>query len=237
MHPGGPGLARPIRRWLVVGVLALAALGAWLVYGQGYQRGLGMHPILQQELEALRERRRESDRLIAQLSQEMVKLRQGAMIDRDAARQVRETVIETNEEMAALREEIAFYRSLMTPTAAEQGLGIRSLELRAASEPGCYEYELVLQQRASKHRTLKGEFDVSVAGQINGADVVLSLEQLTAGEAAQSSRFQFKYFQKLQGDLRLPEGFEPASIAVSARTWSRPVVKVERNFVWLVRGD
>lgn len=233
-----PVLARAARKWLVrVGALAAASFCVWLAYGQGYQRGLAMHPILQLELEDLRERKREADHLIAQLSQETVKLRQGARIDRDVARQVRETVLATNEDMAALKEEIAFYRSLMAPSATEQGLGIRSFEVRATSEPRRYQFELVLQQRASKHKTLRGALDLSVGGRVNGKDVVLSLKELSADPAVQNVPFKFMYFQNLRGDLWLPEGFEPESVAIQARTWGRPSVRIEDSFTWLVDKD
>lgn len=222
-------------RWLLLaGALLVMLPVAWLAYQQGFRTGVDLHPVLLQELDDLRSEKDESDRLIADMGQQMVNLRQGARIDRDVAEQVRATVLDTNRELAALKEEIAFYRSLMAPNATETGMGIRSLTVYTTESPHRYEFELVLQQLAVKHKLLRGELSLSVLGRTNEKDVVLSLSELPGG-GEDAIGFKFKYFEKLGGVLTLPDGFVPESITVKARTWRRPVIRVERSFQWLVK--
>lgn len=218
-------------------VIGLLLCFGWLGYGAGRERGQAMQPERALELVTLRRHKREADRLIADLSQELVALKQAARIDRDAARQVRSSVLAMDRELEAQREEIAFYRSLMAPAPNEQGLGIYSLELHRMDEPKRYRFEVVLRQRSAKHRLLRGRLELSVIGRVRDAVVELPLEKLSPPAAEGTLGFSFKYFEKLQGELQLPEDFLPETVAVAARTWSRPVTTTERDFAWLVHEE
>jgi hypothetical protein len=45
-------------------------------------------------------------------------------------------------------------------------------------------------------------------------------------------RFRFRYFQDVEGDLRLPEGFEPYEIQVVAQAEGGSTSQAERTFQW-----
>jgi hypothetical protein len=124
----------------------------------------------------------------------------------------------------------------MTPTATEQGLGIRSLQLYATSDPQAFRYELVMQQLALRHTLLKGQVHLILRGQAEGVELELSLKDLSGSERIEARAFQFRYFQKLEGTLVLPAGFQPSVIELSAQIRGKRRLRVEKQFEWVVRG-
>lgn len=222
-------------RWLST-ILVLAVLSALCVasYELGFRRGHGFQAGWLAELEDLRVRSADYERQISRLGQDLVNLRYGARIDRESAEQVREEVVASEAKIAALEEDLAFYRSLMTPTATEQGLGIRSFKLYPATAPGTYPYQLVLQQLAVKHRQLQGRVRLEVQGVQGGEDRILPLAELSDEDVR---GFRFRYFQKLEGVLRLPEGFHPARVDIVAETREKYPKRANKQFKWLVTED
>lgn len=185
-----------------------------------------------EELEALRLSDGQRLNTIAQLEQELVNLRRGARIDREATEQVREGVVSSEAKIASLQQELAFYRGLMAPTATEQGLGIRSLSLYEGSGEAVYRYQLIIQQLALKHRLLQGEVRMSLRGLQGGDEKVLSLGELSLKGGAATRAFRFRYFERLDGQFILPEGFQPLSVDVVAKTREKRPRQVEKRFDW-----
>lgn len=220
--------------WQLTLVLAFAAvlLLCGLSYGYGFNRGHGFQDAWLAELQDLRRQQRHYDQHISSVNQELVNLRQGARIDREAAEQVREEVLASEASIAALKADLVFYRGLMTPTATEQGLGIRSFTVYTTAEPLVYRYELVVQQLAVKHALLKGQIKLKLRGKMAGAELALSLEQLSPDEASEVRTFRFRYFQQLEGTMRLPQDFAPQTIELSAETKGKWGVRVEKQYQW-----
>lgn len=222
--------------WQLTLVLALTAvlLVCGLSYGYGFSRGHGYQDAWLAELHDLRQQQQGYEQHLADINQELVNLRQGARIDREAAEQVREEVLASEASIAALKADLVFYRGLMTPTATEQGLGIRSFKVYATVEPRIYRYELVLQQLAVKHALLKGQVRLKLRGKMAGAELALSLQQLSPDEASEVRAFRFRYFQKLEGAIRLPQDFTPETIELRAETKGKWGVRVEKQLQWQV---
>ena len=215
----------------VVAVMLSAALFWWL----GYDSGRGIQSELLVELDGLRQGSEKSALKIAALEQELVNMRQGARVDRDSAEHVRGTLLEREARIAELEEEIGFYRNLMAPTATENGLSIRTLSLQPTNDTRVFEYRLVVQQLAKKHNLLKGSLRVDIRGMQNGEPAILSLKELSEQVNDAQIRLRFKYFQNIEGELRLPEGFEPVGIDISARSTAPQAAHIEKHFEWLVQ--
>jgi uncharacterized protein DUF6776 len=169
-------------------------------------------------------------------TQSFQNVRLGSEVDRKAVDDIRATVREQKQTIAALNEEIGFYRGLMAPTEREKGLSIRGWELYPGSKPDAYQYKLVLQQLALKHTVLKGSVSVRVIGVQDGVEKSYPLEQLASGQEASVLKLRFKYFQNIEGELQVPAGFEPQRIDVVAKATSPKVAKVEKHYGWVVQG-
>ena len=157
----------------------------------------------------------------------------GAEIDRQALENVRGTVREHRQTIAERNEEISFYKGLMSPTDRERGLGIRSWELYSSADPRRFQFKLILQQLAVKHRLLRGNVAVELVGTLAGEVKKLSLHRVSAQIKEQQIDLRFKYFQYVEGELELPVGFVPERVDIVATASKPKAVQVEKQFGWL----
>ena len=220
--------------WLVF-LLALVLLLCGLSYDYGFKRGHGIQQVTLTELQQLREDSAAHADILAQLEQELTNARQGAIIDRQAAEEVREAVVASEAKIAALKADLVFYRGLMAPTATEKGLSIRSISLNPAREANSFNYQIVLQQLAIKHRLLRGTYELILRGDLNGQQQALLLRDLV--EPGVKPVFRFRYFEKIEGKLQLPERFKPELIEVVAETNEKRPTRVQKQFSWAVNGN
>jgi hypothetical protein len=121
----------------------------------------------------------------------------------------------------------------MAPTKEERGLGIRSMDLLATKNTRKFAFKLVLQQLAVEHRLVRGDVQINVVGRQEGAEKTLPLSALSEQVANELIKFKFKYFQNIQADLLLPEGFEPQRIDVVVK--SKGKKSLEKKFAWLTQ--
>ncbi|MCB1646462.1 MAG: hypothetical protein KDI36_13465 [Pseudomonadales bacterium] len=230
----------PHRPWYMAGIfclflLAMAAL-SWLTYQFGMGQGLATkvevvaeRDRLQRELGNLQARNRE-------MLQEIADLKLGDQVDTQANEEVRQTVELLQEEIAELSEEIRFYKGIMVPNAEVKGLRVERLDLRETGETGKIRYSLLLTQVVDKHEYIQGGVEIAVKGQEAGAEKTYSMAELTT-DGQQSIRFRFRYFQNVDGELQLPEGFEPAVLQVKANPAGRGAPEINREFEWQVLGS
>ncbi|WP_239923566.1 DUF6776 family protein [Agaribacterium haliotis] len=157
-----------------------------------------------------------------------------AEVDRQASEDVRQEIISLNDEIARLREENTFYRGLMAPNQQQSGLVIDAVELVGAGQPRTYAYKVVVKQLATRHNLLSGSLKFTVHGVEAGLDKSYLLRELSSAVTTDTSKLRFKYFQVLEGQLILPEGFEPKGIELEARSTGKKPQTTRKKFGWLV---
>ncbi len=157
----------------------------------------------------------------------------GAEIDRQAVADVRGTVRDHKQTIAELKEEIAFYKGLMSPSDREGGLGIRSWEIYGTNVPQQFQFKLIVQQLARKHVLLNGNVTIILQGKQDGKSKNLSLHQLSEQIKTQNVSLRFKYFQYIEGELILPVGFVPENVDIVAKAEKPKKVQVEKQYKWL----
>lgn len=224
------------RRKLIVAVALVALAIAMLFYYLGFVASLRIQGeareqnlIFQQDLAELKESYAESRREAAQAQV-------ASRIDRKATEQVRQLILELEQQLAEQKEEITFYKGLMAPSEKERGLGIRSWELEYSGD-GRYEYRLTVQQLATVHRLLKGYVSINVLGLRNGEQQVHSLRDLSQQVKDEKIKLRFKYFQVLSGEFDLPAGFEAQRVDIVAHSSGKKPQSIERSFDWLVQEN
>lgn len=227
------GRDRHLRVALLLGLCAAIGAAAYWMGGRQARADLSA---VRAALFANEERLAELAEEHRQLRWEASKLQVDAQVDRASMEQLRQTIRGQQKAAAELREEIAFYKGLMAPTERERGLGIRGWELYALPEPRHYRFKLTLQQLAVKHDVLQGHVTVGIAGRQDGNERTLSLYEV-AGFDRPELKLRFRYFQNIEGELQLPDGFEPQSVAIVANATRPRQAKAERHFGWLVQGE
>ncbi|GAB6042740.1 DUF6776 family protein [Endothiovibrio diazotrophicus] len=220
---------QPWRAWLLLALLPLllVAVGkAALEYGRGQAAvdfvGLeGRNGELRRHLGELEEENQ-------QLREKAVVLERAAQVDRKAYEQLRSDLDGLQKEIADLTEELAFYRSIVSPKQEGEGLRVQELLITPGGKR-MFRYRLVLTQMLHHDRRVEGTVGLSVEGFEKGAAATYSFGDL-GGEG--SAVYGFKYFQNIEGDIRLPEGFTPTRVMVAVDPKGRRVKPFTRAFDW-----
>jgi hypothetical protein len=80
-------------------------------------------------------------------------------------------------------------------------------------------------------KVVSGSVDLSVSGELNGELQQLSREQ-TVNSTVPVLAFEFTYFQRLEGRLRLPKDFVPHRVYAQVHTPESRPFRVEKASDW-----
>jgi hypothetical protein len=164
--------------------------------------------------------RAEADRELAQLQQqlqrqesELVELRSKVagsdrlqQMDRAAAADLAKQVKSLTFENAKLKEDLAFFQSLMSSSGNRQPtLSVNRFNLRPDAIAGEYRYQLLLVQTGQRVREFNGTVQFVLDVQNEGRKLTLVLPAQGEREA-RDYRLNFKYFQRVEGTFKLTPG-------------------------------
>lgn len=230
--------ARPTKhtRFIMAGVAVLMLLIAWGLYEMGrYRAGFDLLSVQQ-------ERGEYEDQLemlaadIGQLREQKAILERSTQIEQEAYKQLETTVTGLQDEILELKGELAFYRGIISPSdAASKGLNVQSFELRSRGSAHSYQYKLVLTQVLNNDTLASGTVAVAVEGQEKGEVQEYPLQQLSKLDG--ELRFRFKYFQILEGELDLPEGFTPSKVSITVKPRTKSHKQLSQSYDWVVQGS
>lgn len=227
----------PHRPWhfrLVIGGLLLAAvLSGWGLFEYGRYRAGFDTMAAQQEQGELNRQNAELHQEIVTLREEKAMLERSIQIDRQAYKALEATVGGLQAEIADFKSELAFYRGIVSPKDAQQGLRVETFEISANGVENSFRYKLVLTQVLKSDRLARGRASFEVEGLQDGQNKTLLMHEVSA-EATKFFNFNFKYFQNFEGDLTLPAGFIPLRVVVKVDPAGGSADKVEKIVEWPV---
>lgn len=220
-------------RWIMslLGVLFLIILSLWFVYERGRVAG-GYDSI------AAVERVEELEQTLAQLQKEMADLQtnntaleRNNHIEKDANRQVKETIVKLQDEILRLNEEVTFYRSIVSPEKSKRRLFVQDLQFvrKSANE---YDYKITVTQRGNNTRVVRGIMEIDFDGQQAGKPQTIKMEKLITSSESKKFKLGFKYFQRFQGTVKIPEGFTPSTLRVRVVPNSSRLVRIDKTVDW-----
>lgn len=166
----------------------------------------------------------------AQLQQRVTTLQMSDKISRQANRELQQTLAEREEEVAGLRADVAFYERLVGSTGQRKGLSVHDVELRRDSD-GSWRYTAMLTQNLNRGAVSKGGLTLSVEGTRGGKLTRLNWADLLQDPQASPQRFEFRYFQRLEGSLLLPQGFVPGRVIAQVKADRGGTA--EQAFAWV----
>lgn len=173
---------------------------------------------------------------ITRLSQRIAILEKGGEVDRTATENVRQTVTDLRAQVAILEEEITFYKGIMAPSSNKRGLEIQKLEVKAGAAGG-YSYKVVLTQVKDNRTQVKGLVALNFTGLKAGKEVTLPLKEVSPAVKDLGTKFRFKYFQDIQGELVFPKGFAPLKVQVVVQSSGKHATRLEQLFDWAVQEE
>ena len=217
------------RLFLALGIIALV-VGGWSLYdyGQfmaGYDSAESGREIVKllASVDALNAE-------IERLREQKAQLERAAQIERQAHKEQEATLKTLQGEILELKEELAFYRGIVSPRKTSRGLRLQSFTLEP-NGPRSWRYKVVLTQVLKNDRLARGAVRFRVEGLQGSQPRSLELPALTEKRVKELS-YRFKYFQNLEGDLILPDGFTPLRVTVRILPRGRHKDSVKKTFDW-----
>jgi uncharacterized membrane-anchored protein YhcB (DUF1043 family) len=169
-------------------------------------------------------------------NQELVTQPQHAKVDSLSNKQLIETIKQLQEKQAKLSQELAFYRGIMAPELAQKGLSIAEFDIRKGKKERVFWFKLVLTQASRQEQFLKGSTRLIVKGKSAKTGKFVSHNFNDLGSFDEKHfKFTFRYFQNIEGEVRLPKGFVAEKVSIVAKTKGlRKEQVAERDFDWKV---
>ena len=218
---------------LVLLVIALVASLIWSSYQLGVDEGLSTRVWIVQERDDLAQKLKQSVSLAETYRQQVAALKLADEIDLQANVGVQQTILELQTQLARVQEEVQFYKGVMLPKVEDKGLRIERLRVENSGEPNRFKYNLLLTQVVSKYDYVQGDVEINLVGDEDNLGSNLPLGDISF-EDQDSIRFRFRYFQNIDGELMLPDGFTPKEVMVVAQSTGRSSQRLERRFTWQV---
>jgi len=224
------------RRAVLIGGLLLGLVAFYLMYEWGrFEGGYSKFAEIQN--------RREMNARIQTLQDENEKLRvavAAADLDRKvenkAYADVEKNLADLQAQVLKHREQLTFYRGIVSPEDGIGGLRIQRFQVLPGAADHHYRLRLVLVQSMRQESVVSGSVIVQLEGVRENKPVQLPLSQ--AAETARADgqlAFQFRYFQNLEQDIVLPDGFEPRAVTVEVR--SPRMDPVRESYPWQVTAE
>ena len=191
--------------WRWVGLIALA-LAILLLARVTYDFGKKFAGFDQSEANHEVTRLAESN---AKMQQELAQLRgqlaqgerQLQMQDATYADLVKQMKTLTGEN-AALKEDLAFFQTLMPSGGKEGGVAINRFLVQNDAQPGEYRYRLLLTQTGQRSKDFRGNLQFVITLQQDSKKVVMTLpaEDNKEGEGI---KLNFRFYQRIEGAFRV----------------------------------
>jgi hypothetical protein len=164
------------------------------------------------------------------LRESLARAQRTLQMDQVAYQELDRSLKDSAKEINKLREEVSFYRNIISPPNKVSGLQIERLHVERAGNPAdnAYRYKLVLIQSLKHDSTIYGRVRLDVNGAQEGKDAVL----VFPGANERAHNINFKYFQEFEGVMKLPRNFQPANIKVNINTTSPVAQTLEQNYTW-----
>ncbi|MFA5627005.1 MAG: DUF6776 family protein [Thiohalomonadaceae bacterium] len=227
-------IVKSYRPWrlplIILGLLLGSVLSGWGLFEYGRYRAGYDGLTAQQTLDELARKNTELQNQIISLREEKAVLERSIQIDRQAYKTLEAMVSGLQAEVIDHKSDLAFYRGIVSPKEAQQGLRVETFDVAANSQENGYHFKLVLTQVLKNERLIKGKARFEVEGLQGGENKVLSQHEVMT-DTSKFFSFNFKYFQNFEGDLTLPDGFVPLRVVVRVDE-SGGADKIEKIIEW-----
>jgi hypothetical protein len=202
-------------RWL--GITALAALVAgigWVTYDFGMEFAGFRQSEAAHALSRLNEEIGKRETELVELRSKIAAAERQLQIERATYGDLSKQMKTLSEENAALREDLAFFQSLMPAGGKDaSGVSINRVRVQPEAVPGEYRYRLLLVQTGQRAREFQGNVQLVVNVEQNERKFVVMVPP-DAARSAKEYQVSFKFFQRVEGSFKVPSGAVVKSMQV-----------------------
>lgn len=227
-----PWRRRSVAIGLVVGlVVLLVGVFEFGRYRSGYSKLAEM------------QHRRELAETIESLEADNAALRQAVAaaelardVDKKAYSDVEKNLADLQAQVLKHREELTFYRGIVSPEDGIGGLRIQRFQILPGGADEHYRLRIVLVQSMRQDAFVSGSVSVEIEGVQDSKPSLLPLAQAVNDGTAQAQLpFRFRYFQNIEQDIVLPAGFDPRAVTVEVKT--PKLGPVRESYPWQVQVE
>ena len=164
------------------------------------------------------------------LRRKVAVLTRAQQIDRIAYRKLDERLRSLQDAVFGLKEEVAFYRGIVASDGG-RGIKVQTFLIDPDGRERGYRFQVLLTRGTRDDKVVAGSMSLSVSGDHEGELKRFSFREVSTTRS-DTLEFRFKYFQRLEGHVTLPEKFVPRQIHVHVRAPQEEPPDVERHFDW-----
>lgn len=190
-------------RWLGILLVGLVVVGVGLAT---YDFGMSFAGFRQGEADrALTQLNRTIDRQqrdMAEMRGRVAAAEQQLKIERATYGDLTKQVKSLTEENATLKEDLAFFQSLMPASNRDGGISINRFTLEKDALPGEYRYRFLLVQASQRAKEFHGRLQFVLNVQQDGRKLVLTLPGENDKDV-KDYRLSFKFFQRIEGTFKI----------------------------------
>lgn len=191
-------------RIVFVALAGLAGAGAMWAYEAGYGAPKAGSDNAHEQLQAYKEK---LDKLTAEhesMSSTANSAESQLNIERSAQKQLAEQVKSLVAENTRLKEDLAFFESLLPNATGPAGIAIRRLKVDQIA-PNQLRYRLLIMQGGKGDRRFTGTLQLAVTTLQEGKSAMMTFPEGIPAEQ-QKFKLNFMHYQRVEGVLTLPEG-------------------------------
>ena len=192
-------------RWLVIAALAgFAATAAWLAYDLGRKYAGFDRADADRKHTRLLEANRQLEEENAALRKEIAAVERQLQIELSTQGNLSGQIQTLSEENALLKEDLAFFQTLMASGSEPGGISINRFRVEADALPGEYRFRLLVVQSKQRVREFHGRLQFVVDMEEAGRPTVVTVP--AENDAAQAYNLVFKFYKRVDGTFMLPPG-------------------------------
>ena len=218
----------PRIKLLLAGIAAIVLLvSAGLIYNYGLNRAGFERQSAEQTQQTLQDETRKLQDQNQELQESLARAQRTIQMDQAAYQDLDKSLKASAQEIVKLREELNFYRNIISPADKKSGLRIQSLYIEPVGSANQFRYKLVLIQALKHEQTIQGRAVFEISGMQVGEESILHFPT----PQDRPILVNFKYFQDIEGKLELPRNFQPKRIKISIQNpGGAPMV--EATYAW-----
>lgn len=215
--------------WVVVFLVLL--IGGWTLFDYGrFLAGYDSRDA-GNEIDGLLQTQDHLEKRIEGLREEKAVLERAAQIERKAYNELDTTLKILQAEILEHKEELAFYRGIVSPKDSSSGLYLQNFSLLQNGNTQSFRYKVVLTQVLKNSRLISGKVKLQFDGLLHGESKVLQLRAVTA-KKVRDLNYRFKYFQNVEGVVEFPEGFSLLRVKVQILPRGKQRDMIEKTIKW-----
>jgi hypothetical protein len=190
-------------RWL--GIVAVGGLmfgTGWATYDFGMEFAGFRRSEANRDLGKLRDTIESQQRELSALHSKVAQVERQLQIEHATYSDMEKQVKALAGENATLKEDLAFFQSLMPASGRDGAITINRFMLQPEALPGEYRYRLMLVQTGQRASEYRGRLEFVLSLQQGDRKVVLTLPT-QEDKNVKEYRLSFKFFQRIEGTFRI----------------------------------